>query len=183
MDYGFRFEKGRILDSDLGLRLISSNCEICWTCQICPADFCSAEVLSGRELRPCQTFCPAGFSNTHKMSNKENKNDHWYLIFPVINWGKCLTEVKMSGRTLKAKNNFRDHWVTVWPWPLTYNPTLAEVKVDIIMWRLVTLRLIHVLFRSSSTKHVWQAWLDLVQMRPAERSQYHNIRPFCYTIR
>ncbi len=34
-------------------------------------------LMSGRELRPCQTFCQAGF-NTHKMSDKENKDDLWY---------------------------------------------------------------------------------------------------------
>ena len=34
--------------------------------------------------------------------------------------------------------------------------------------------LIHDLFRSSSTKHVWQAWLELVRTRPSERSRYHN---------
>ncbi len=45
-------------------------------------------LMSGRELRPCRTFSPAGF-NTHKMSDKDNKNYHWYL--PVIGWGKCLT--------------------------------------------------------------------------------------------
>ena len=45
-------------------------------------------LMSSRELRPCRTFCPAEF-NTHKMSDKENKNDQLYL--PVINWGKCLT--------------------------------------------------------------------------------------------
>ncbi len=45
-------------------------------------------LMSGRELRPCRTFCPAGF-NTPKMPDKENKNDHWYL--PVINWEKSLT--------------------------------------------------------------------------------------------
>ena len=45
-------------------------------------------LMSGRGLRPCRTFCPAGF-NPHKMSDKANKNDHWYL--PVINWEKCLT--------------------------------------------------------------------------------------------
>ncbi len=45
-------------------------------------------LMSGRELRPCRTFCPAGF-NTHKMSDKDNMNVHWYL--PVINWRKCPT--------------------------------------------------------------------------------------------
>ncbi len=44
--------------------------------------------ISGRNPRHCQRFCPAGL-NTHKMSEKENKNDHWYL--PDINWEKCLT--------------------------------------------------------------------------------------------
>ncbi len=45
-------------------------------------------LMSGRELRPCRTFCPAGL-NTHKMFDKENKNDHWRL--PVIIWEECLT--------------------------------------------------------------------------------------------
>ncbi len=44
-------------------------------------------LMSGRELIPCRTFCPAGF-NTHKMSERKNKNDHCYE--PVINWEKCL---------------------------------------------------------------------------------------------
>ena len=45
-------------------------------------------VMSGRELRPCRTFCPAGFE-AHTISDKENKNDHRYL--PGINCVKCLT--------------------------------------------------------------------------------------------
>ncbi len=45
-------------------------------------------LMSSRELSPCRTFCPSEF-NAHKMSDEENKNDHWYL--PVINWEKCLT--------------------------------------------------------------------------------------------
>ncbi len=49
---------------------------------------CRLLVLSDRELRPCRTFCPAGFK-THTISDKENKNDHRYL--PVINCEKCLT--------------------------------------------------------------------------------------------
>ncbi len=48
-------------------------------------------LMSGRELRPCRTFCPAGF-NTHRMSNNETKNDHCYL--PFINWENCLTGVQ-----------------------------------------------------------------------------------------
>ena len=45
-------------------------------------------LMSGRELRPCRTFCPAGF-NSHKMSDKKNKNDPRHL--PAINWEKSLT--------------------------------------------------------------------------------------------
>ena len=67
-------------------------------------------LMSGRELRPCRTFCPAGF-NTHKMSDKEKKNDHWYL--PVINWGICLTGAKNVQHFVRhAKNNFCDHYFT-----------------------------------------------------------------------
>ncbi len=54
-------------------------------------------------------------------------------------------------------------------------PPCLIVKIGIIMWRLVIIMLIHDLFRSSSTKHVWQALLDLVQTRPGERSRYHNV--------
>ncbi len=49
----------------------------------------SANVRQGD--KHCRTFYPAGF-NTHKMSDKENKNDQGYL--PVINWEKCLTGVQ-----------------------------------------------------------------------------------------
>ncbi len=56
-------------------------------------------LMSGRELRPCRTFCPAGF-NKHKMSDKENKNDHWYL--PYINWQKCLTGAKNVWQTTEG---------------------------------------------------------------------------------
>ena len=45
-------------------------------------------LMSGRELRLCQTFCPAGL-NTHKMFDKEYENNHCYLA--VINWEECLT--------------------------------------------------------------------------------------------
>ncbi len=48
-------------------------------------------LMSGRQVRACRTFCPAGF-NTHKMSDKGNKNCFLYL--PVINWEKCLTGVQ-----------------------------------------------------------------------------------------
>ncbi len=60
-------------------------------------------LMSNRELRHCRTFCPAVF-NTHKMSDKENENDHWYL--PVINWEKCLTgvqNVRQSARGLRDR--------------------------------------------------------------------------------
>ena len=46
----------------------------------------SADVRQRAQTLP--DIGPAEF-NTHKMSDKENKNDRWYL--PVINWGKCLT--------------------------------------------------------------------------------------------
>ncbi len=45
-------------------------------------------LMSGRELIPCWTFCPA-CCNTHKMSDNKGKDHHWY--WPVINWEKCLT--------------------------------------------------------------------------------------------
>ncbi len=48
-------------------------------------------LMSGRELIPCWTFCPAGFNqhNVWQSRDKEKENDHWYL--PVVNWEKCLT--------------------------------------------------------------------------------------------
>ena len=71
-------------------------------------------LMSGRELRPCRTFCPAGF-NKHKMPYKVNKNDQWYL--PGISCKNVWQGLKMSGRAPKAcrtfvrhaRNNFRDH--------------------------------------------------------------------------
>ena len=50
-------------------------------------------LMSGRELIPCRTFCPA-CCNTHKMSDNKGKNHHWY--WPVINWEKCLTWVQSA---------------------------------------------------------------------------------------
>ncbi len=56
-------------------------------------------LMSDRELRPCRTLCPAGF-NTHKISHKEIKKDHWHL--QVINWENVWQVLKMSSRALKA---------------------------------------------------------------------------------
>ncbi len=79
---------------------------------------CRLLLISGREVRPCLTLCPAGFNfkiNTHKLSYKENKNDHWYL--PVLNWEKYLTGTQNVQQTAEGMldiwsgtpNNFRDH--------------------------------------------------------------------------
>ncbi len=51
--------------------------------------------MYGRELRPCRTFCPAGF-NTHKISDKENKNDH--DIYHSSTGKNVWQGLKMSGR-------------------------------------------------------------------------------------
>ncbi len=56
-------------------------------------------LMSGRELRPCRTFCPAGFTK-HKMCDKENKNVDWYL--PEINWQKCLTGAQNVRQTTEG---------------------------------------------------------------------------------
>ncbi len=87
-------------------------------------------LMSGRELRPCRTFCPAEF-NTHKMSDKENKNIQinrrpiWfsnkmtnYIIFASHQLGKmsdsgskCPAERwGPAGHLVRhTRNNFRDH--------------------------------------------------------------------------
>ncbi len=55
--------------------------------------------MSGRELRFCRTFCLVGF-NTHRMSDKETKNDHCYLR--VINWEKNGLKISRLSRLLAA---------------------------------------------------------------------------------
>ena len=71
--------------------------------------------------------------NTHKMSDEENKNDHWYLA--VINWGKCLTRAHFVQH---ASNNFRGHWrggarilfppPNIWDWFCKVVPKSVIVK-------------------------------------------------------
>ncbi len=95
-------------------------------------------LMANRELRPCWTFCPAGF-NTNEVSDKENKNDHWYL--PGINWEKmsdrdwkCLAECWRSIRHFVwlVRNNFHDHWAIV-NWWGNFNLCVTRLRVRVIL--------------------------------------------------
>ena len=95
-------------------------------------------LMANRELRPCWTFCPAAF-NTNKVSDKGNKNDHWYL--PGINWEKisdrdwkCLAERWRSVRHFVrlVRNNFRDHWALV-NWWGNFNLCVTGLHARVIL--------------------------------------------------
>ncbi len=93
-------------------------------------------LMSGRELISCQTFCPAGF-NQHKMSDKVNENDHWYLA--VVNWEKCLVATQnVRQRVWHSRNNLRAHcdgifWSPAELGPLSSKKTSNLIKL-ILLW-------------------------------------------------